>query len=80
MVSQRKFALKFGVNQSTIGHQLNKINIQYRKREKTPKYKIEQQVKAKKRSRKLDNQLYNTKLLLVNDDEKYFCFADDNLY
>ena len=78
-VSQRKMCIKFGVNQSTIGRQLKKINIKYRKREKTPKYTIEQQIKAKKRSRKLVNQLYNTKLLLVIDDEKYFCFAGDNM-
>ena len=55
------------------------MNIKYRKREKTPKYTIEQQIKAKKRSRKLVNQLHNTKSLLVIDDEKYFCFAGDNM-
>ncbi|XP_065643078.1 uncharacterized protein LOC136074667 [Hydra vulgaris] len=55
------------------------MNIKYRKREKTPKYTVEQQIKAKKRSRKLVNQLYNTKSLLVIDDEKYFCFAGDNM-
>ena len=78
-VSQRKIGIKFGVNQSTIGRQLKKMNIKYRKCEKTPKYTIEQQIKAKKRSRKLVNQLYNTKSLLVIDDEKYFCFAGDNM-
>ncbi|XP_065667819.1 uncharacterized protein LOC136088090 [Hydra vulgaris] len=55
------------------------MNIKYRKREKTPKYIIERQIKAKKRSRKLVNQLYNTKSLLVIDDEKYFCFAGNNM-
>ncbi|XP_065660384.1 uncharacterized protein LOC136084198 [Hydra vulgaris] len=70
-VSPRKIGIKIGVNQSTIGRQLKKINIKYRTREKTPKYTIEQQIKAKKRSRKLVNQLYNTKSLLVIDDEKY---------
>ncbi|XP_065650622.1 uncharacterized protein LOC136078752 [Hydra vulgaris] len=54
------------------------MNIKYRIREKTPKYTIEQQIKAKKRSRKLVNQLYNTKSLDI-DDEKYFCFAGDNM-
>ena len=78
-VSQRKIGIKFGVNQSTIGRQLKKMNIKYRKREKTPKYTIEQQLKAKKRSGKLVNQLYNTKSLLIIDDEKYFCFAGDNI-
>ena len=62
-----------------IGRQLKKMNIKYRKREKTPKYTIEQQIKAKKRSRKLVNQLYNTKSHLVIDDKKYFCFAGDNM-
>ena len=56
------------------------MNIKYRKREKTPKYIIEQQIKAKKRSRKLVNQLYNTKSLLVINDKKYFCFAGDNIH
>ncbi|XP_065667987.1 uncharacterized protein LOC136088232 [Hydra vulgaris] len=55
------------------------MNTKYRKREKTPKYTKEQQIKTKKRSRKLVNQLYNTKSLLVIDDEKYFCFALDNM-
>ena len=41
-VSQRKIGIKFGVNQSTIGRQLKEMNIKYRKREKTPKYTIEQ--------------------------------------
>ncbi|XP_065650412.1 uncharacterized protein LOC136078563 [Hydra vulgaris] len=54
-VSQKKRGIKFGVNQSTIGRQLKKMNIKYKKREKTPKYAIEQQIKAKKRSRKLVN-------------------------
>ena len=54
------------------------MNIQYRKHEKIPKYTIEQQIKAKKR-RELVNQLYNMKSLLVIDDEKYFCFAGDNM-
>ncbi|XP_065662569.1 uncharacterized protein LOC136085209 [Hydra vulgaris] len=78
-VSQRKIGIKFGVNQSTIGRQLKKMNIKYRKWEKTPKYAIEQQIKAKKKSRRLVNQLYNTKSLLFIDDEKYFCFAGDNM-
>ena len=36
------------------------MNIQYRKCEKTPKYKIEQQIKAKKKkeAENLFNQLY----------------------
>ena len=78
-ISQRKLGLKFGLNQLTIGCQFKKLNIQYRKREKTAKSTIEQQIKAKKRIRKLVNQLYNTKSLLVIDDEKYFYFEGDNL-
>ena len=59
---------------------LKKMNIRYRKREKTPKYTIEQQIIAMKRSRKLVNQLYNTKSLLVIDDESFFIyFAGDNM-
>ena len=78
-VSQRKLCLKFGINQSTIDHQFKKTNIKYRKCEKASKYTTEQQIKAKKRSRKLVNQLYNRKLLMVINDEKYFCFAGDNM-
>ena len=55
------------------------MNIQYRKLEKIPKYTIEQQIKANKRSKNFVNQLYNTKSLLVIDDEKCFCFAGDNM-
>ena len=58
------------------------MNIQFRKHEKTPKCTIEQQIKELNKkigSRKLVNQLYNTKSLLVVDDEKYFSFAGDNM-
>ena len=64
--------LKFGVNQLTIGCQFKKMNIQYRNCEKTPKYTIAQQIKVKKRCRKLVNQLYNKKSFLIIDDEKCF--------
>ncbi|XP_065657991.1 probable ATP-dependent RNA helicase ddx52 [Hydra vulgaris] len=46
-VSQRKIGIKFGVNQAAIGRQLKKMNIKYRKCEKTPKYTTEQQIKIK---------------------------------
>ena len=55
------------------------MNIQYRKCEKTHKYTIKQQIKAKKRGRKLVNQLFNKKSFLIIDDEKYFCFSGDNM-
>ena len=42
-------------------------------------FTIEQQIKVKKNSGKLFNQLYDTKSLLVINDEKYFCFAVDNM-
>ena len=53
------------------------MNIQYTKREKTPKYTIEQQMLATKRRRKIVNPLNNMKSLLAIDDEKYFNFTDD---
>ena len=78
-VSQRKLARKFNVNQATICRQLAKMNIKYRKREKTPKYNDEQRQRAQKRSRKLVNHLYKEQSVLILDDEKYFCFAGDEM-
>ena len=46
-VSQRKLAQKFGVGQATISRQLSKMKVNYRKREKTPKYSDAQRLKAK---------------------------------
>ena len=54
-VSQRKLARKFNVDQKTICTQLAKMNIKYRKREKTPKYNDGQRPRAQKRSRKIVN-------------------------
>jgi transposase len=45
-VSQRRLGKKFGLHQTTIGRQLAKMRIQYRKREKTPKYDHNQLQKA----------------------------------
>lgn len=78
-VSQRKLAKKFNVNQSTISRQLAKMKITYRKREKTPKYNEAQRQKAQKNSRKLVNQLYKQQSVIILDDEKYFCFAGNEM-
>ena len=71
-VSQRKLARKFQVDHSTICRQLQKMKIQYYKREKTPKYSESQAVKAQKISRKLVNHLYDQNCSIIMDDEKYF--------
>lgn len=55
------------------------MGIEYRKREKTPKFNEVQCLKAKKRSRKLVNYLYKEKSTVIMDDEKYFCFAGDQM-
>ena len=55
------------------------MNIKYRKREKTPKYNDEQRLRAQKRSRKLVNHLFKEQSVLILDDEKYFCFAGDEM-
>jgi len=78
-VSQRRLGKKFDVNQRTVGRQLNKMGILYRKREKTPKYSPEQHEKAKHLSAKLANTLYRKSCSLILDDEKYFTFAGDNM-
>ena len=77
--SQRKLARKFNVDQKTICTQLAKMNIKYRKREKTPKYNDGQRLRAQKRSRKLVNHLYKEQSVLILDDEKYFCFGGDEM-
>ena len=78
-VSQRKLARKFGVDQATISRQLSKMKVIYRKRVKTPKYSDVQRLKAKKLSRKLVNELYQSKSTIIMDDEKYFCWGGDNM-
>jgi hypothetical protein len=78
-VSQRRLGRKFAVNQTTIGRQLSKMSICYRKREKAPKYTEKQQQKAKDSSGKLANNLYRTPCSLIVDDEKYFPFSGDNM-
>ena len=40
---QTRLGDKFGIHQTTIGRQLAKMGIPYRKREKTPKYSANQQ-------------------------------------
>ena len=62
-----------------IGRQIKKLAIEDHAREKTPKYTEEQAVKAKKRSRKLVNLLYQSKAEIIMDDEKYFCLNGDNM-
>ena len=63
----------------TIGRQIKKLGIEDYASEKTPKYTEEQAVKAKKRSRKLVNLLYQSKAEIIIDDEKYFCLNGDNM-
>jgi hypothetical protein len=76
-VVQRKLGLKFGCHQTTISRKLQKMGIKKRCREKAPKSTLEQQEKAKKRCRKLVNQIYKEKCSLILDDEKYFTFVND---
>jgi transposase len=70
----RRLGRKFGVTHANICQKLAKMNIKYRKRTKTPKYNAKQQLKARKRSRRLVNQFYGTGIEIVMDDEKYFRF------
>ena len=63
----------------TIGRQIKKWGIEDYAREKTPKYTEKQALKAKKRSRKLVNLLYQSKAVLIMDDEKYYCLNGDNM-
>jgi hypothetical protein len=78
-VSQRRLGRKFGVHQTTIGRQLAKMSISYRKREKTPKYNQKQQEKAENLSGKLANNLYRSPCEIIMDDEKYYTFSGNNM-
>ena len=55
------------------------MGIDYRKREKTPKYSALQHEKAKNLSKKLSNMLYRSPCSLIFEDEKYFTLAGDNM-
>ena len=79
-MSQRRLEKKFNVHQTTVVRQLTKMDISYRKREKTPKCSAVQHEKAKKLSKKLSNMLlYRSPCSLILDDEKYFTLAADNM-
>lgn len=78
-VSQRRLGKKFGLHQTTIGRQLAKMRIQYRKREKTPKYDHNQLQKAEELSGKLANLFYRSSCSIIIYDEKYFTFKGENM-
>lgn len=78
-VSQRGLAQKFQVHVSTISRQLAKMDIKYRKREKTPKYDEKQQKRARVASRKLLELLRDSRCQVVMDDEKYFTFSANQM-
>jgi hypothetical protein len=75
--SLAKMAQKFSVNRSTIKRKLDKESLSYKKRQKTPKYSVDQAKKSKKLSRKLVNELYGKDFIEILDDEKYFTFFND---
>ena len=77
-VSQSRLGKKFGVHRTTVGRQLARMSVQYRKREKTPKYTPKQLQRAEELSRKLANNLYRTSVEVIMDDEKYFTFSGHN--
>jgi len=60
-ISLRQLSKKLDMDQSSICRKLSKMNIKYRKREKTPKYCAVQRVKAQKLARKLVYELYKSK-------------------
>lgn len=78
-ISQRRLGRKFDVHHTTICRQLAKMSISYRKREKTPKYKPDQQQRTEKLSGKLANNMYRSSCSLIIDDEKYFTFSGHNM-
>lgn len=74
-VSQHKLAEKFDLDHSTICRQLRRMKINFREREKTPKYSDKQAKKSRIMSRHLYKKLNSKKQVIVMDDEKYFSFA-----
>jgi len=78
-VSCRKLGKQFECDHTTITRQLAKMNLTRLKHEKTQKYTLKQEEKAKKLSRKLVNQLYRENYSIIMDDEKYFTFSCNNM-
>lgn len=78
-VSQRRLGRQFSVNHTTIGRAMSRMKIKDYKREKTPKYTIQQKLKSKKLSRKLVNHFYASKASILVDDEKYFTLDGTNM-
>ena len=72
-------ARKYSVTHKTILNNLNRICLKYRKQKKTPKYDEKQALKSKRLSRKLVNLLYSENSEIIIDDEKYFCFSNDEI-
>ena len=64
-VSQRKLGNTFNKRHMTIGRQIKKLGTEDYARGKTPKYTEKQAIKAKKRSRKLVNLLYQSKAEII---------------
>ena len=58
---------------------MKKMGVSYHRQQKTTKYTIESAQKAKKRCRKLVNQIYKKKQIPILDDEKYFVFYGDDM-
>ena len=70
-VSCRKLGKQFECDHTTITRQLAKMNLTRLKHEKTQKYTLKQEEKAKKLSRKLFNQLYRENYSIIMADEIY---------
>ena len=64
-VSQQRLGGKFDKNQTTKNRQTKKLEIKNYTRENTLKYNEETALKAKKRSRKLENLLYNSRAEVI---------------
>ena len=72
--SQRKLTRKFGVAQSTISHELKRLEIRYYKRKRAPKATAEQKQRQKERLQKLSRGVFRPTgpAHIIMDDESYF--------
>lgn len=78
-VTERKLAARFNVSKSTISKCKKKLGAKSNVRTKVPKYIKDQENRARKAARRIDNKTreIGPNVIYLIDDEKY-CYADPN--
>ncbi|CAF1531164.1 unnamed protein product [Adineta ricciae] len=78
-VSSRSLLSKFAVSHQTILTSLQKMNIKYYKKRRSPKYTDKQLQEVPTRARRLYRLLSNNDFQMIMDDEKYFTLSDQSV-